>query len=453
MLRTFTASLATVYTVCHSTSVQVLLGPVFAYPKILCAMSALLTESTAVLKERAAKVGLPDDALQRLLDQGVDTLAKLAFAPGHPGESPSDEKLKALVAPVAAPGGAGGAEPSLGTVAAVRRLVFEAQTLVVNETKCLVENKEEQPKELPPAERRDRLQKQAARLAGVDLSGVNECSHASYDLCLKLISDNCVSYLQPSKFTCRQAELRMDKPRKELDVAAPGSSSSVLLIKDRAAEQHCDVTHALDLFQALHRRALAMDLVGLSTYARVQEWNSFLMNHLQQPVLAGYRSPTVQQLLHADRAAWVRLSELTPAGVRRKATGELPLDSLWADLQKDPRVVFHLLPLPDSSGKHPAPAPPGVPDPPEGPPAKRPRKPKGKGKGKEKQTPTEPANLPSELRGLSSWTRTGKRRCWGFNMAAGCPGAKAGQTCSKGLHVCMRCGGMHGAHVCPKKPA
>ena len=177
------------------------------------------------------------------------------------------------------------------------------------------------------------------------------------------------------------------------------------------------------------------------------------MNHLQQPVLAGYRSPTVQQLLHADRAAWVRLSELTPAGVRRKATGELPLDSLWADLQKDPRVVFHLLPLPDSSGKHPAPAPPGVPDPPEGPPAKRPRKPKGKGKGKEKQTPTEPANLPPELRGLSSWTRTGKRRCWGFNMAAGCPGAKAGQTCSKGLHVCMRCGGMHGAHVCPKKPA
>ncbi|CAE7493821.1 unnamed protein product [Symbiodinium natans] len=304
-------------------------------------MSALLTESTAVLKERAAKVGLPDDALQRLLDQGVDTLAKLAFAPGHPGESPSDEKLKALVAPVAAAGGAGGADPSLGTVAAVRRLVFEAQTLVVNETKCLVENKEEQPKELPPAERRDRLQKQAARLAGVDLSGVNECSHASYDLCLKLISDNCVSYLQPSKFTCRQAELRMDKPRKELDVAAPGSSSSVLLIKDRAAEQHCDVTHALDLFQALHRRALAMDLVGLSTYARVQEWNSFLRNHLQQPVLAGYRSPTVQQLLHADRAAWVRLSELTPAGVRRKATGELPLDSLWADLQKDPRASHH----------------------------------------------------------------------------------------------------------------
>ena len=109
-------------------------------------MSALLTESTAVLKERAAKVGLPDDALQRLLDQGVDTLAKLAFAPGHPGESPSDEKLKALVAPVAAPGGAGGAEPSLGTVAAVRRLVFEAQTLVVNETKCLVKIKKSSQK-------------------------------------------------------------------------------------------------------------------------------------------------------------------------------------------------------------------------------------------------------------------------------------------------------------------
>ena len=99
-------------------------------------MAGTITESTAVLRERAAKVGLPEATVDQLVRQGVDTLAKLAFA----------------------------ANPSLGTMAAIRHLVFESQTLVVNETKNLVESREEQAKELPPAERRERVANQAARL-------------------------------------------------------------------------------------------------------------------------------------------------------------------------------------------------------------------------------------------------------------------------------------------------
>ena len=101
----------------------------------------------------------------------------------------------------------------------------------------------------------------------------------------------------------------------------------------------------------------------------------------------------------------------------------------------DSKVVFHLLPIPNrgkgsTSLAHPKPED-GV----EKPPAKRIRR-SGKGKGKDKLA--EPPNLPSELQGLSSWTRTGKRRCWSFNMACGCPTAKAGQSCERGcMFACV----------------
>ena len=148
-------------------------------------MAGAITESTAVLRERAAKVGLPEATVDQLVRQGVDTLAKLAFAAGQPGETPTDAKLKTLVQEIR-PDGTAGPNPSLGTMATVRHLVFESQTLVVNETKNLVESREEQAKELPPAERRERVANQAARLQGLRLSKPAECSYASHDLCLKL---------------------------------------------------------------------------------------------------------------------------------------------------------------------------------------------------------------------------------------------------------------------------
>ncbi len=410
-------------------------------------MAGLLTESTAVLRERANKIGLPTAALDRLIAQGVTTMAKLAFAPGQPGETPTEEKLKSLIKE-------GSDEPSLGSVAAIRHLVFEAQTLMLSETKALIEHREEQAKELPPAERRERIKKQASRLSGLNLSGANECSFGSYDLVLKLVVENTVTYLAPNRFTDRQSELRAEKPNKSLDVSQSGGS---LIVKEKPLEQWCETTTSLSLYHAMHRRSLAMDLVGLTTYSRSQAWVDFLINHLQETPMQGFKPATLQQILHADRAAWVRLAELTPDGVRRNNAGDLPLDDLWEELQSDPKVMFHLLPHPGTSGKassshQDGASAQGTDDEPAAKRLKPSKEKKGKGKGKGKTLP-EPANLPAELKGLSSWTRTGKRRCWSFNMACGCTSAKAGQTCPKGLHVCMRCGGMHPAHQCPKRPS
>ena len=91
-------------------------------------MASLLTDSEAVLRERAQRVGLPQAAIDRLIAQHITTLAKLAFAPGQPGEQPTDERLKALIQ-------IGADEPSWGALAAIRHLVFEAQTIMINQTK------------------------------------------------------------------------------------------------------------------------------------------------------------------------------------------------------------------------------------------------------------------------------------------------------------------------------
>ena len=145
-------------------------------------MASLLTDSEAVLRERAQRVGLPQAAIDRLIAQHITTLAKLAFAPGQPGEQPTDERLKALIQ-------IGADEPSLGALAAIRHLVFEAQTIMINQTKTMTENKEDTVKEVPRAERRERIKQQALRLQGLALRGNLECSYASYDLCMKLQVD------------------------------------------------------------------------------------------------------------------------------------------------------------------------------------------------------------------------------------------------------------------------
>ena len=59
-------------------------GPVFLSVLRRARMAGAITESTAVLRERAAKVGLPEATVDQLVRQGVDALAKLAFAAGQP---------------------------------------------------------------------------------------------------------------------------------------------------------------------------------------------------------------------------------------------------------------------------------------------------------------------------------------------------------------------------------
>ena len=63
------------------------------------------------------------------------------------------------------------------------------------------------------------------------------------------------------------------------------------------------------LLQALQRRALALDLVAVATYAEVEKFNTFLTMHLQTAPPPGSGKISVSQIVQADRQAWMRLAE------------------------------------------------------------------------------------------------------------------------------------------------
>ena len=344
-------------------------------------MAVPLTESKAVFTERCDLAGLPVATRDVLVGKNLNTLASLAFAAGQPGETPTDAALTSLAR-------AGDEEVPIATLASLRRLVFEAQLLMTAQVKQLIEQRsDDQKAELAPAERTERIKRQAERLSGVALRNEPECSYGSYDLVMRMVQENTISYLSPARFPSRQAELRLDKPKKELDVV-----NSKMTLKDQVVDLQCQLSTPLCLHHALHRRALPMDLVGICSYHVIMEFHEYLMSHLTVEPPPGYNHVTIHQVLSADRAAWLRLAEKLPKGLRAGSDGKLPLDLELPLLQGDPKVAFHLLPLGSSAssggGKRPHEET-LVPDP------KTPRKQwKGLGKGKTKNKIT-PAKTPN----------------------------------------------------------
>ncbi|CAE7775417.1 RE1 [Symbiodinium sp. CCMP2592] len=354
-------------------------------------MAVPLTESKAVFLERCETAGLPTPIRDILVGKNLSTLAGLAFAAGQPGETPSDAALTGLAR-------AGTEEVPIATLASLRRLVFEAQLLMTAQVKMLIEHRaDDQKAELAPAERSERIQKQSERLAGVALRNESECSYGSYDLVMKM------------------AELRLEKPRKELDVV-----NSKITLKDQAVDLQCQLHTPLCLHHALHRRALAMDLVGVASYSVSMEFHEYLMSHLTMEPPPGYHQVTLHQVLAADRAAWLRLAEKLPKGLRAGPDGKLPLDVELPKLQGDPKVAFHLLPLgpsASSSGKRPMDGDQGQSND-----WKIPRT-GGRGKGKGKtpgKTKAIPKSMPVSLKDKWSRTKRGVPICWAFNTEEGC---------------------------------
>ena len=153
-----------------------------------------------------------------------------------------------------------------------------------------------------------------------------------------------------------------------------------------------------------------------------------------------HKRVSMEQLLRADRAAWIRLAELVTA-LKRDPTGNLPLDAAIANLMGDPLVTFHLMPLPGKGGPKDETHEPG-----------RARK-KGRGKKRDASGATKnPAGkgagkVPSDLAdpNLKHNTNDGGRICWNYNLAKGCP---FGKGCKRGAHLCMHCLGSHPLFQC-----
>ena len=384
------------------------------------------TESKAAFSKRALEVGLAQTEVDHLVAAHVDTLSKLAFILVPPGKVPEDAAVTGLLPRTS----------NAGSVAGLKRLIFEAHTLIVSELKQRVEKTEDNaPVSLNGAERETRLEAQKLRLGGLSFQGEEEVAHDAYNLVYAMIQKDDLVWLSPEKFGTRRAELSAKKQGRELIVDGSG-----IAIKEKPTSVVCALASELDLVMALRRRALAFDLIGIASFNSINKYHQALAQRLQEAPPPGYAKVSMQQLIRADRAVFLRASELTTT-LKRGAGGQLPLDNIFSTILLDPSVAYHLLPLPLSGS------------------SSTEASKEGKRAGAETSTPrgskiqkfakrpggpgaTKKTNfaVPKELVGKLHQTPKGHRLCWSFNLPCGCQDAKPGGKCARGLHLCAEPG-------------
>ena len=218
---------------------------------------ASLLESPASFKSRALHHGLTEAQYLDLAGKGIDNLSKLAFAVTTPGTTPTEEALRRLL---------NDARPeavTLGDLSAIRRLMFDAQTLSVAMVKQAVEGNDGQTKsELSPPERSHRIADQKTRLTGISFQGPYECAFSCYDIVSEMLEKDTPTYPQPHRFGTRSSEVSREKPAKELVI----DSGAHVAVRDAKQQVRCNIKNELEMAQALTRRALAFDLMGACTF-------------------------------------------------------------------------------------------------------------------------------------------------------------------------------------------
>ena len=160
-------------------------------------------------------------------------------------------------------------------------------------------------------------------------------------------------------------------------------------------------------------------------------YHSELIEHLTNPPPPGYSAVSVQQVLRADRAAFLLMAEKLPS-LKKDAAGENPFEKLLATTLAHSMISFHLLPmLQNSTATKKADKAEGrqrsrSPRKQQPPRTSGPSKEKNKGKGKRYKG--RGPNIPKGLIGKALESPGGKRLCWAFNLQ-GCNDASPGQSC------------------------
>lgn len=396
-------------------------------------MSFGALDSKAVFAARLKAIDIPNAAIQTLQTAGIDTMAKLAFLSScQPGVGDDSPFVKALAAAL---GYDDYTAIPAGLLSGMRRIWFESHTIAVSEVRQKLEKPEDQNKKLPLPEREVRRASQQARLAGVLIEGALEPSHGLIDLVFSMKDDELVRYIDPCNCTCRVQELSGVK--REHFVRFDATSGNLKQVtKDVLGTT--DVSSEYKLRLALQRRNLALDQLDVLPYEAGERYVNMLFELMQKTVPSAFSPITMEQIVIADRQVWLKMAEICRSGLSKDDTGKYPLETALTDSLRDPIVMSTLQPLPRSRAA-PAHTPQHNKPPPRAAPYERPASKGGKGqkgRGKGKQQWRGP--VPSALQG--GWSRTKDRQpiCFAYNLN-GCSSAKAGEKCSKGLHVCCGC--------------
>ena len=221
-----------------------------------------LVDSQATFQLHCDKID-PSGWLKRMMAQNqLRTFSDLGFAVGTPQAPASTSEFDTFCNQLN-----GNVDMSISEVSRVRRLHFEACTLIVAHTKQQVslDSSVEGNRKLPAAEKQARLQQQQARLSGVNITGELQPSHALIDLAASMLESNTVIWIGPSKCSKRETEIQ---------IAATKEKSQILSVEQQtvrvtAADSTLKVENntELQLQWSLQRRGIALD------QCRLIEWD------------------------------------------------------------------------------------------------------------------------------------------------------------------------------------
>ena len=135
----------------------------------------------------------------------IKDFSTLAFALGTPQKAPTDNQFEELGQKIYG-------TPTVGQLALLRKLHFEATTLMVASINEQVKSDSADPtsmsKRLPAAEKQSRLESQMKRLAGLRIVGEMAPSHQLLDLANSMVESGIITWISPSKCSKRDDEIQ-----------------------------------------------------------------------------------------------------------------------------------------------------------------------------------------------------------------------------------------------------
>ena len=401
-----------------------------------------LVDSEAAFASHCNAIDKSRELYNLCLGANLTSFMRLAFAIGTPQTPASEEAFKDFATEVN-----GGNEPSITLMSLLRRLRFEAVTMVVAhlKTNVSVDAGAEGGRKLPPVEKVARLNDQQERLKGLSIRGELQPSYALIDLVAGIQDSGSIVWIPPSKCTKRDAEVQQSLKDKPTTLTV---EQQTLKLSAGEPKIKADTSNELLMQWALQRRGLAFDQCKLISNEVHDKWVPSLLMQLTREAPSGYSKVQMEQVLRADRELFTLMAQEHAGPFVNGPKGELPLDILMVRLSHDPPISMHLLPLPSSSTKA-APSHSiddgnrknGM-----GPPKPiNPRK-KAKPSGKAK------VSRPEELKGYHQFDDNGQPICWAFNMSKGCSEETKDGRCKKGSHICIKCKrSNHGLVTCRVK--
>ncbi|CAJ1457513.1 unnamed protein product [Effrenium voratum] len=291
-----------------------------------------LIDSTAAFKAHCDKIDDAGNLWNLVRSNGLRSMSQLAFAIGTPQSPPTEQEFKDFCRNINE-----GVDLSLGLFAQMRRLHFEASTMIVAHLRSQVsqESGQEGVRKLPNAEKVARLGRQQARLNGVSIKGELQPSHALIDLVASMCDTNSVIWVAPSKCSKREREVQQLTKEK-----TPVLTVEQHMLKFSGPDEEISVDTSTELHWqwAMQRRGIALDQCGLIHWDTHQKWLQQLLGLVSRDPPEGYSRVRLEQLVKADQELFTIMAEELQHTSVTLTSVPAPMDDAMTRLSHDPRV-------------------------------------------------------------------------------------------------------------------